>query len=265
MNPGVPRTESLAALADLMGSARRILVFTGAGISTESGIPDFRGPNGVWKKYDPNEFTIQNFLRDAESRRRYWRRSTEMYRTIRASRPNPAHLAVARLEAAGRLGAVVTQNVDGLHQEAGNSPGRVIELHGTTREIGCLKCGRRVPREEFQPRVREDGSAPDCAHCGGLMKPATISFGQALSPETLERAEAETERCDLFLVIGSSLQVYPAAGYPLLAHARGTPLAILNLQETPHDAYARAVVRRPAGEVLPPIVDALAPPKPLPH
>ena len=247
-----------------MLKAWRVAVFTGAGISTESGIPDFRGPNGLWTKADPNDFTIQNFLRSAESRRRYWRRSSEMYRQILASAPNPAHRAVARLEAAGRLGAVITQNVDGLHVAAGNSRERVIELHGTALEIACLDCGDRQPRHAFQALVQADGSAPDCAKCGGLLKPATISFGQALVPEVVERAEAETERCDLFLVIGSSLQVYPAAGLPLRAVARGTPLAIVNLQETPHDGHARAIVRRVAGEVLPEIVNALPLPRPLP-
>lgn len=254
----------LAALRELMRNARRVAVFTGAGISTESGIPDFRGPNGVWTKYDPNDFTIQNFLRSAESRRRYWLRSSEMYRQILASAPNAAHRAIARLEAAGRLGAVITQNIDGLHVAAGNSPERVIELHGTALEIACLNCGDRQPRHAFQALVQDDGSAPDCKACGGLLKPATISFGQALVPEVIERAQAETDRCDLFLVIGSSLQVYPAAGLPLLAVAQGTPLAIVNLQETPHDSHAQAVVRRVAGEVLPEIVDALPLPLPVP-
>ena len=255
---------SLAELRDLMLKARRAAVFTGAGISTESGIPDFRGPNGVWTKADPNDFTIQNFLHSAEARRRYWLRSSEMYRQILASAPNPAHRAVARLEAAGRLGAVITQNIDGLHVAAGNSRERVIELHGSALEIACLDCGDRQPRHTFQALVQADGSAPDCVKCGGLLKPATISFGQALVPEVVERATAETELCDLFLVIGSSLQVYPAAGLPLRAVARGTPLAIVNLQETPHDGLARAVVRRAAGEVLPQVVNALPMPWPLP-
>ena len=254
----------LERLRELVHGAQRIVVFTGAGISTESGIPDFRGPNGIWTKIDPADFTIQAFLASAEGRRRYWRRSSDMYRQILASEPNAAHRAVAALEEAGRLGAVVTQNVDGLHQVAGNSPGKVIELHGTAREIGCLSCGARTPRERIQPRVDAEGNAPDCERCGGFLKPATISFGQALLPGVLERAAEESERCDLFLVIGSSLQVYPAAGFPLLAVERGVPLAIVNLQETPHDPHAEAVVRGVAGEVLPPIVNALPIPRPLP-
>ena len=255
---------AIASLRDLIGHARRIAVFTGAGISTESGIPDFRGPNGIWTKYDPSEFTIQNFLRSTESRRRYWRRSGEMYRQILASRPNAAHLAVARLEAEGRLGAVITQNVDGLHQAAGNSPGRVIELHGTALDVACLSCGARQSRQAFQPQVQEDGTAPDCPRCGGLIKPATISFGQSLVPDVVNKAEEETEASDLFLVVGSSLQVYPAAGLPLLAASRGTPLAIVNMQETPHDGYAQVVVRGMAGEVLSAAATPRASPVPLP-
>ena len=248
---------------DLLESSQRIAIFTGAGISTESGIPDFRGPEGVWTKFDPNDFAFDKFLASADNRKRYWMRSSGMYRQIAASEPNPAHRAVARLEELGRLGAVITQNVDGLHQLAGNSPEKVIELHGTTREIGCLSCGRRVPREVIQPRVLEDGTAPDCEHCGGLLKPATISFGQALPEEALADAARESEQCDLFLVVGSSLVVYPAAGLPAMAAARGIPLAIVNLHETPHDAAAQVVVRAHAGEVLPPMVEALTAPLPI--
>lgn len=256
--------RELEALRDLVNAAWRIVVFTGAGISTESGIPDFRGPNGIWTRVDPRGHTIQNFLGSEEGRRRYWRLSTEMYGQMLAARPNAGHRAVAYLEQAGRLGAVITQNVDGLHQIAGNTPRRVIELHGTAREIGCLQCGSRVPREAFQPRVDEQGNAPHCERCGGLMKPATISFGQSLIPAVIERATEETERCDLFLVIGSSLQVYPAAGFPLLAVRRGVPLAIINQEETPHDPLAAVVLRGQAGEMLPPIVNAPLTAKPLP-
>lgn len=257
-------SEDEAKLAELVQSARRIVIFSGAGISTESGIPDFRGPGGIWTKFDPSEFTIQNFMASAESRTKYWLRSTGMYEQIIESEPNAAHRAVALLEEAGRLGAVITQNVDGLHQQAGNSPDKVIELHGTTRDVACLSCGDRQPREAFQPLVQADGTAPDCEKCGGLIKPATISFGQALEPPVLERAAEEVERCDLFLVVGSSLVVYPAAGLPMLAVSRGTPLAIVNLQETPHDGQAEVVVREMAGTVLPPIVEQLPLPKPLP-
>jgi len=259
-------TEKLTAL---IRQADRIVVFSGAGISTESGIPDFRGPGGVWEKFDPNDFHIDRFLASPESRKKYWQRSTHFYADIAAAKPNAAHEAVVELERLGKLAAVVTQNVDGLHQVAGSNPELVIELHGTGRFVDCLSCGDRHTRETFQQRVSAEGEAPDCGKCGGLMKPATISFGQMLKPETLERATRETERCDLFLVIGSSLVVYPAAGFPLMAVQRGVPLAIVNLQETPHDGYASVVLRETAGKILPPIVEAatgqtLAPPQILP-
>ena len=237
-------------LASLVQDASRIVVFTGAGISTESGIPDFRSPGGVWTKYDPAEFHIDRFLANSESRKRYWMRTTEFYRDIAKAKPNAAHYAIVELERMGRLGAVVTQNVDGLHQAAGTSPGKVVELHGTHRFVSCLSCGYSHPRDEFQSRVQPDGLAPDCEKCGGLMKPATISFGQMLKPEVLDRAARETERCDLFLVVGTSLVVYPAAGFPLMAVERGAPLAIVNRDETPHDGQATVIVRGSAGETM---------------
>ncbi len=255
---------AVAQLADLVRRSRRIVVFSGAGISTESGIPDFRGPGGVWSKYDPSEFHIDRFLASKESRRRYWLRTTEFYQSIREAAPNAAHHAVVELERMGRLGAIVTQNVDGLHQAAGSSPDKVVELHGTHRFVACLSCGHSHPRDEFQRRVSAQGEAPDCERCGGLMKPATISFGQMLKPEVLERATRETQQCDLFLVVGSSLVVYPAAGFPLLAAERGAPLAIVNHQETPHDAHAAVVVRAGAGDTLREVLRAVAPEAPLP-
>lgn len=258
MDPNVER------LAGLVIRANRIVVFSGAGISTESGIPDFRGPGGVWTKYDPAEFHIDRFLASKESRRRYWTRTTELYKDIAKAAPNAAHYAVAELERLGRLGAVITQNVDGLHQAAGNSPDKVVELHGTHRFVSCLACGHSHPRDAYQRRVSPEGDAPDCEHCGGLMKPATISFGQMLKPETLDRAAQETRRCDLFLVVGTSLVVYPAAGYPLLAVEQGAPLAIVNLQETPHDGHAAVVVRAPAGETMKRVMQVLAQDVPVP-
>ena len=254
-------TEKLAAL---ILESSEIVVFSGAGISTESGIPDFRGPGGVWEKFDPNEFHIDRFLASEESRRRYWQRTTHFYAGIAEAEPNAAHRALVELESMGRLGAIITQNVDGLHQIAGTSPELVIELHGTARFVDCMSCGDRHVREEFQQRVSPEGDAPNCDKCGGLMKPATISFGQQLAPESLERAAEETASCDLFLVVGSSLVVYPAAGFPLMAVQKGIPLAIVNHQETPHDSYASVTVRESAGEVLPPIVEALAPSMPTP-
>ncbi|HKI98133.1 MAG TPA: Sir2 family NAD-dependent protein deacetylase [bacterium] len=260
--------EQLDRLIEFVRDARRIVVFTGAGISTESGIPDFRGPGGVWEKFDPNDFHIDRFLASPESRSRYWLRSTAMYEQILQARPNAAHQAVVALEALGKLGAVVTQNVDGLHQAAGTSSDKVIELHGNTRFVACLSCGHRVPREAFQPLVSAAGEAPDCERCGGLMKPATISFGQMLTPESLARAAEETDACDLFLVIGSSLVVYPAAEFPIRAMRAGAPLVIVNRQDTPHDPYATLVLNASAGEVMSSVVEGLgamaAPLSPLP-
>lgn len=251
--------EQLDKLVNLLRDARRVVLFTGAGISTESGIPDFRGPSGVWTKFDPNEFHIDRFLASDESRRKYWLRSVGMYDQMKTAEPNAGHQAIVEMERLGILHTVITQNVDGLHQIAGNSPERVVELHGNTRRVACLSCGFSIPREEFQPRVSPQGDAPNCDHCGGLMKPATISFGQMLTPESLQQASKATEECDLFMVVGSSLVVYPAAGYPLVAVENGIPLVIINHQETPHDAAAAVVLNESAGEVLPTVVAALAP------
>ena len=245
-------------LTALVGESERVAVFTGAGISTESGIPDFRSLGGVWEKYDPNEFHIDRFLSSPESRRRYWQRTTAFYEGMRNAQPNAGHLALVELERMGKLQAVITQNVDGLHQMAGTTPDRVIELHGTARRVHCLDCGHDHPREEFQAWVTEDGEAPDCEQCGGLMKPATISFGQSLREEDLSRAAEATMTSDLFLVVGSSLVVYPAAGFPVMAAQQGTPLVIVNIQETPHDALAQVVVHASAGETLLPVVERLA-------
>jgi NAD-dependent deacetylase len=257
-------SDALQQLTGLVRDARRIVVFTGAGISTESGIPDFRGPGGVWSKYDPGEFHIDRFLASPESRRRYWLRVTEFYREIAKAMPNAAHRAVVQLERLGKLGAVVTQNVDGLHQSAGTAPEKVVELHGTHRFVSCLQCGHSHPRGRFQEWVTPAGDAPDCEQCGGLMKPATISFGQMLKPEVLERASEEARNCDLFLVVGSSLVVYPAAGLPLLAVRNGSALAIVNNEETPHDEHAAAIVRASAGQTLTHVLQAIAPDVPMP-
>jgi NAD-dependent deacetylase len=255
--------DGLERLIALVRDARRMVVFTGAGISTESGIPDFRGPGGVWTKYDPSEFHIDRFLASKESRRRYWQRTTEFYREIAKAMPNPAHYAVAHLERMGKLSSVVTQNVDGLHQLAGVPPDKVIEVHGTHRFVACLACGHAYPRARFQEWVTPEGDAPDCERCGGLMKPATISFGQMLKPEVLQRAAEEAQSCDLLLVVGSSLVVYPAAGLPLLAARNGAPLAIVNREETPHDEVAAAIVRGSAAETLTRLLEAVAPEMPL--
>jgi NAD-dependent protein deacetylase/lipoamidase len=229
------------------------MVFTGAGISTESGIRDFRGPNGVWRTRDPARYTIQNYIADAEVRRERWRDRLDS--GIDDAQPNAAHRAIAQLQQAARAPVVVTQNIDGLHQKAG--AGNVIELHGTTLEAVCLQCARRMPVQLVLERVREGDDDPHCETCAGLLKTATISFGQRLVEQDLERATKEAERCDACLAVGSTLSVWPAAGVPVHAVRNGADLVIVNDGETELDGMASAVVSGRAGEVLPALVNAL--------
>ena len=235
----------------ILGRARRILVFTGAGISTESGIPDFRGPNGVWRHRDPARYTLQRYLADPGVRRERWQDRLEA--ASREYRPNAAHLAITNLQEAGRAPAVVTQNIDGLHQDAGTR--KVIELHGTSREVRCLDCNRRLPVDVVLDRVREGDNDPHCELCGGLLKTATISFGQNLVPGDIESAMEEADLCDACLAIGSTLSVWPAAGIPARAANNGAPLVIVNDGATELDAAAQVVVSGRAGTVVPALVE----------
>lgn len=232
----------------MLGDARRILVFTGAGISTGSGIPDFRGPQGVWKRRSP--VYIQDFLASEESRIEYWDYKLEGYAGFLAARPNAAHLALADLERQGRLEALVTQNIDGLHVLAGNTPGKVLELHGTNRLVSCLSCGLELdpagPFETFE-KTRQP---PRCA-CGGWLKPATISFGQALPEALLERAFEHARRCDLVMSLGSTLQVEPASSVPASAAGRGVPYLVVNQGATAHDHLATTRLEGDLCELLP--------------
>jgi NAD-dependent deacetylase len=245
--------DRLRTVASWIAGADEVLVFTGAGISTESGIPDFRGPNGIWRTRDPARYTIQSFLADPEVRRETWRNRADS--PIDAALPNAGHRAVVDLERAGLVRVVVTQNIDGLHQEAGSSD--VIELHGTTRRAGCLDCGARMPIEVVLDRVREGDEDPHCELCGGLLKSATISFGQALIEADVDRAMEVAERCDVCLAVGSTLSVWPAAGVPLAAARRGARLVIVNDGETDLDEAASAIVRGRCGDVLPALVGAV--------
>ena len=244
--------DRLRTVAAWLAGATEVLVFTGAGISTESGIPDFRGPNGIWRTRDPARYTIQSFVADPEVRRETWRNRADS--PIDSARPNAGHRAVVDLERAGLVRVVVTQNIDGLHQEAGSSD--VIELHGTTRQAGCLKCGVRMPIEVVLDRVREGDEDPHCELCGGLLKSATISFGQALIEADVERAMEVAERCDVCLAVGSTLSVWPAAGVPLAAARRGARLVIVNDGETDLDEAASALIQGRCGDVLPALVEA---------
>ena len=247
-------SDDVTTVVSWLREARRVLVFTGAGISTESGIPDFRGPNGLWTKVDPSRFTIQNFVADSEVRRESWQ--NRLHSTLEEARPNAGHRAVAELEQLGKVGTVVTQNIDGLHQLAGSRD--VIELHGTTREAACLSCRRRLPIASVLDRVREGDVDPHCEICGGLLKTATISFGQALIEADLIRAHAEASACDLCLAAGSTLSVWPAAGVPLEARRSGARLVIVNDGDTELDEVASAVIRGRTGEVLPALVAGLS-------
>jgi NAD-dependent deacetylase len=231
-----------------LSECRRAVVFTGAGISTESGIPDFRSPGGVWTRYRPIEFS--DFLASKEMRREAWRRKLATDRELGAVRPNRGHRAVAELVRRGTAASVVTQNIDGLHQASGVPADKVIELHGNTTYARCLDCGRRYEIEAIRARFVETEEPPECDACGGFVKTATISFGQPMPEQEMLRAEEEALACDLFLAIGSSLVVYPAAGFPVLAKENGARLVILNREPTPIDAMADAVLQVEIGPAL---------------
>jgi len=238
----------LSRLADLIAAARRAVVFTGAGISTESGIPDFRSPGGIWTRYKPIDF--EDFIASEEARREAWRRKFATEPTLRAARPNRGHRAVAALVKRGKVASVITQNIDGLHQASGVPEGRLIELHGNTTYAHCLDCGRRYEIEDIRTAFAKNEKPPRCDDCDGLVKTATISFGQAMPVEAMRRAEIETLAADLFLVLGSSLVVYPAAGFPELAKRNGARLAIINRDPTGLDEIADVVLNRAIGETL---------------
>ncbi|HUE39936.1 MAG TPA: Sir2 family NAD-dependent protein deacetylase, partial [Candidatus Binatia bacterium] len=228
------------------------------GISTESGIPDFRSPGGIWTKYDPQEFTYQNFVSNRAHRERYWRMSLDIHPVLAGAEPNAAHRAVAELERRGTLRAVITQNIDGLHQRAGSAPDRVIEIHGTALAVLCLSCGDRSTRDEVQARVIAGDAIPECRACGGILKPATVSFGQAMPERETALAFEHAERADVFLVIGSSLVVHPAAYLPVRAVEAGAKLIIVNLEPTPYDRLAAVVLHGKAGEMMTALLEAMA-------
>jgi NAD-dependent deacetylase len=244
----MPNDPQIAHLALLIANARRAVVFTGAGISTESGIPDFRSPGGIWTRMAPIDFA--DFLASEEARRETWRRRFAMEETFRAAAPNRGHRAVAELVRRGKAPAVITQNIDGLHQASGVPAERVVELHGNTTYAHCLDCAQRYELEALREAFERDETAPLCGDCGGFVKTATISFGQAMPPEAMRRAETETIAADLFIVAGSSLVVYPAAGFPELAKRYGAALVIINREPTGLDGIADLVLHRAIGETL---------------
>jgi NAD-dependent deacetylase len=246
--------DGLGRAAGLLAAADRIVVFTGAGVSTDSGIPDFRSPGGLWSRYDPRQLGYRRYLADPAARRLAWRLRCELHRL--QPRPNAAHLACVRLAAGGRLAAVVTQNVDGLHLDAGLPPELLVEVHGTVREAVCLACGERTPMAAAIARVEAGEADPACRRCGGILKAATVSFGQAIPAAVWARAEAAVAACDALLAVGSSLVVRPAAGLPALARRSGASLVIVNREPTPLDGLADAVLHGEAGTLLPALVDA---------
>ncbi len=253
----VPGT--LAEVRSWLAAARRVVVLTGAGISTESGIADFRGPNGLWTKNPEAEKTahISHYLSDPEVRKARWRASLES--PYRGAQPNDGHRAIVEIERSGRLLALLTQNVDGLHHAAGSDPARIVEVHGTVREVSCLDCGERAPIERALDRVRAGEEDPPCRTCGGILKTATISFGQGLVPDSLRRADEAARACDLLLALGTTLAVYPIAEVVPLAAAHGAQVVIVNDAPTEMDDLADAVVRGSLGEVLTQLVAGLEP------
>lgn len=235
-------------LASLIAAARRIVAFTGAGISTESGIPDFRSPGGIWTRMAPIEF--DDFVNSEEMRRETWRRKRVLDREFTAARPNRGHDALARLVRRGACACIVTQNVDGLHQASGVPEDRIVELHGNSTYATCLTCARRYELDRIFAAFDRDETLPVCDACGGLVKTATISFGQPMPAAAMQRAEEETLACDLFIVLGSSLVVYPAAGFPALAKRNGARLVIVNREATDQDGLADLVIHAGIGDTL---------------
>jgi NAD-dependent deacetylase len=251
-------TARIAEVRGWLDEARRIVVLTGAGISTDSGIPDFRGPQGVWTR-DPaaeRRATLQHYMSDPEVRREAWRHRID-HPTWKAE-PNAGHRALVALERRGTLDTLITQNIDGLHHAAGTDPGRIVEIHGTMREVMCMSCGERAPIERALARVRAGEDDPPCRTCGGILKTATISFGQNLVPDDLARAQAAAEGCDLLLAVGSTLSVYPIANVVPIARMAGARIVIVNGSETEMDDLADAVLRGPIGEILPALVGETA-------
>ncbi|USG62951.1 Sir2 family NAD-dependent protein deacetylase [Sneathiella marina] len=240
--------KKLVELKELIGRSDRIVAFTGAGISTESGIPDFRSPGGLWEKNRPIDFS--EFMSSEEARRESWRRKFAMDSVLSNAKPNSGHLALSSLYRAGKMKTVITQNIDGLHQDSGIADSDVVEVHGNTTYAKCLDCQDRVTLDSVRQVFENNENLPECKLCGGIIKTATISFGQAMPVEEMRRAEAAALNADLFMAIGSSLVVYPAADIPLIAKQNGAILIIVNREPTPLDTYADFVLRGEIGDTL---------------
>jgi NAD-dependent deacetylase len=235
--------------------SKKIVIFTGAGMSTESGIPDFRSPGGIWDRYDPNELTYQKFLTSQASREKYWERQRTLWPLIASAKPNAGHMAILELYKMGKLDCIITQDGDSLHQKSGIPDEIVLELHGTWTRAVCLKCGRKYPSEKVQIRLEAGEKVPLCEECGGIMKPDVIQFGQAMPEKETREAQERAAGCDLLIACGSSMVVYPAAQMPLTAKSNGAKLVVVNLADTPHDQYADVVIHEKIGQVLPRIIE----------
>ncbi|MBE0430925.1 MAG: NAD-dependent deacylase [Dehalococcoidia bacterium] len=247
-------TDQIQELAQLVTESERTVVFTGAGVSTESGIPDFRSPGGIWSRYDPEDFTIQRFVSSPAARRAFWQMSSEGG-LLADAEPNSAHYAIAELHRSGKLDCVITQNIDNLHQKAGVPDDRVFELHGNMQRVVCLGCRSRFPMPEMVQKFQVGLDIPDCPGCRGILKPDAVLFGEALPVVTLREATRRAQRCDLCIVIGSALVVYPAAYVPAYAREAGARLAIVNLTPTPLDHEAVVCIQGKAGEVMPRVLE----------
>lgn len=247
-------TDDVARLKELLAESDRMVVFTGAGISTESGIPDFRSPNGIWSKMAPIQF--QDFVASEEMRKEAWRRKIIIDQDMKTAEPNLGHKAVARLVADGKCFCVITQNIDGLHQASGIAQEKIIEIHGNGTYATCLDCAKRHELDDIYRAFNQDETTPRCKNCGGIVKTATISFGQSMPQAEMERAEYAAKSCDLMLAIGSSLVVYPAAGFPIYAKRSGAKLVIINREATEQDEIADLVVHAEIGDTLGRVVGA---------
>lgn len=248
--------DEINKVAAMINQAKRIVFFTGAGVSTESGIPDFRSPGGLWTRFDPDDFTIDKFVNSRETRKKMWKILLEGGLMADAV-PNAAHYAIAELEKMGKLSSIITQNVDNLHQKAGNSPALVHELHGNMQWLVCLDCGETFPVELMLLKSTCEDNVPDCANCGGILKPDVVFFGEALPQKVLEQATYSAQECDLFIVIGSSLVVYPAAYMPQYAKSARASVVIINIGPTDQDDLADVIIDHSAGETMTKIMERL--------
>jgi NAD-dependent deacetylase len=242
--------------AEMIKEAQKILVFSGAGLSTESGVPDFRSPGGLWEKYDPMDFYYQKIISDERARTKYWEMIKDVYEILDKAAPNRAHLAIKALEDMGKLLAIVTQNIDGLHHEAGNSPDKIIEIHGTVATISCLSCGKQYEKDEIIRRLHSGVKVPYCDDCSGILKPDSISFGQAMPEHKMSQAIMLARDCDVCIVLGSSLVVYPAASVPEYAVQGQAKVIIINREPTSLDSRADLVIHESVSEALGQMVGA---------